>query len=126
MSGVTAPFPLVLVTGASGWLGGRVVSALTGGLPEAGALGGGGSRVRCLVGPEERTEGLRTLGAELSFGDIRDPDARRALLHKAEGAARRTRRYNASGTLVEMVYYVLDGQGDYVLSRRERKGKQAQ
>jgi nucleoside-diphosphate-sugar epimerase len=79
-------FPLVVITGASGWLGGRVAAALTKGLPEAGEIGRGGSRIRCLIGPEERTDQLRALGAELCVGDLRDPDARRALLRKVDGA----------------------------------------
>jgi uncharacterized protein YbjT (DUF2867 family) len=39
----------VLVTGASGWLGRRLVRALTHGHPEMGPIGAGGRRVRMLV-----------------------------------------------------------------------------
>ncbi|MBI3992943.1 MAG: NAD(P)-dependent oxidoreductase [Candidatus Lambdaproteobacteria bacterium] len=79
-------FPLVLVTGASGWLGRRVVRALTAGHAELGRLAAGGQRVRCLVPPQEPAQELRTLGAEVVAGDVRDAEACAELVRRGEGA----------------------------------------
>src|SRR6516165_31740 len=76
---------IVLVTGANGWLGRRVVRALTQGHPEMGELGAGGRRVRMLLQPGEAAADLLDLGAEKVEGDIRDPTALRALCSGAEG-----------------------------------------
>ena len=70
---------LYLVTGANGWLGRRVVCALTQGHPEMGVVGAGGQRVRMLVRPGEQADDLVKFGAEKVEGDIRDPAALRAL-----------------------------------------------
>ena len=77
---------LVLVTGAGGWLGRRVVRALTQGHPEMGPLGTGGRRVRMLVRPGEKVDDLLALGAEKVEGDLRDPATARALTVGAAGA----------------------------------------
>lgn len=66
---------IVLVTGAGGWLGRRLVRALTQGHPEMGAVGAGGRRVRILVRPGEPAADLVKLGAEMVEGDIRDQAA---------------------------------------------------
>ena len=77
---------LVLVTGASGWLGRRVVRALIQGNPEMGPFGAGGRRVRMLVRPGEKVDDLLALGAEKVEGDLRDPAAARSLTVGAAGA----------------------------------------
>mgnify|MGYP001154135784 CR=1 FL=1 len=51
------------VTGASGWLGRRVVRALIQGHAEMGAVGAGGRKVRMLVAPGEACNDLKALGA---------------------------------------------------------------
>ncbi len=79
-------YPLIAVTGAGGWLGRRLVRALTDGLPELGPMGAGGCRVRCLLRPDEPAGEVAALGAETVAGDIRDPDASRALLRGGDGA----------------------------------------
>jgi nucleoside-diphosphate-sugar epimerase len=73
-----------LVTGASGWLGRRVVRALLTGNAEMGTPGG--KRVRMLVAPGEDVSDLQALGAEAVIGDIRDPAAARSLMAGADGA----------------------------------------
>jgi nucleoside-diphosphate-sugar epimerase len=78
---------IVLVTGANGWLGRRIVRALTQGQPEMGELGMGGRHVRMLLRPGEAAADLLALGAEKVEGDIRDPRALRALCSSAEGGA---------------------------------------
>jgi nucleoside-diphosphate-sugar epimerase len=77
---------MVLVTGATGWLGCRVVRALTIGHPEMGPVGTGGRRVRMLVRPGENVEHLLTLGAEMVSGNLPDPASARALARGADGA----------------------------------------
>src|SRR5262249_57460818 len=76
---------IVLVTGANGWLGRRVVRALTQGHPEMGALGAGGRRVRMLVRPGETADDLIALGAEMMEGDVRDAAALRTLCRGTTG-----------------------------------------
>lgn len=76
---------LYIVTGGSGWLGKRLVRALREGHPEMGSAGGGGRRVRCLVPRGETAAELAALGAEIVAGDVREPDAARALAAGAEG-----------------------------------------
>lgn len=76
---------LVLVTGANGWLGRRVVRTLTEGHSEMGPLGTGGRRVRMLVRPGEKVDDLLALGAEKVEGDLRDPAAARSLAVGAAG-----------------------------------------
>ena len=77
--------PSALLTGAAGWLGGRVAAALTTGLPEAGPLATGGLRVRALVPAEEDVSQLREQGVELVTGDIRDMETVRAFVTGSEG-----------------------------------------
>jgi nucleoside-diphosphate-sugar epimerase len=54
---------LVFLTGATGFIGGRL----------AAALGARGHRLRCLVRNPGRADRLRELGAELVVGDVADP-----------------------------------------------------
>jgi nucleoside-diphosphate-sugar epimerase len=81
---MTVERDVVLVTGANGWLGRRVVRALTRGIPEFGIAAGGG-RVRGLVRPGEDVQDLVALGAEPVLGDVRDARAVQALFAGAEG-----------------------------------------
>lgn len=78
-------YRLIAVTGGAGWLGRRLVGALTEGNPALGGVGGGGRRVRCLVQAGDSPDDLRNLGAEIVAGDTRDPDACKALLAGAAG-----------------------------------------
>lgn len=61
----------VLVTGAPGWLGNRLVEAMTTGIDGAPALDK--PRVRCLVGPGMDPTAVRRLGAEAREGDVTRP-----------------------------------------------------
>jgi nucleoside-diphosphate-sugar epimerase len=76
---------IVLVTGASGWLGHRLVRALIQGHWEMGPVGAGGRRVRMLIQPGAKADDLLSLGAEKIDGDLRDPAALRTLCSGAEG-----------------------------------------
>lgn len=78
--------PLVLVTGGNGWLGRRVVRALTGNLPDGTPARLDIRAARCLVPAGDDVTDLRSLGVDLVFGDVRDADARRALLERSAGA----------------------------------------
>ncbi|GEJ59213.1 NAD-dependent epimerase/dehydratase family protein [Anaeromyxobacter diazotrophicus] len=62
----------VLVTGATGFIGGALTALLA----------ARGDRVRALVRPSSRTEALSALGAELAQGDVGDPAS---LLAAVEG-----------------------------------------
>lgn len=77
--------PLFLVTGASGWLGKRVVLALTQGNAEMGDTGRGGARVRAFVPTGADVRELIGLGAEIVHGDIRDDAAVRAFVAGGAG-----------------------------------------
>ncbi|ULJ74233.1 NAD-dependent epimerase/dehydratase family protein [Rhizobium gallicum] len=83
---ITLNRPLVLLTGASGWLGGRVAAALTTGLRETGPFATGGFRVRALVPAGEKISQLREKDVEVVIGDIRDMETVRAFVAGAEGA----------------------------------------
>lgn len=80
------PDSLYIVTGATGWLGRRVVRALIQGHAEMGETGRGGHRVRMLVAPREDARDLEALGAEAVSGDITDPATAKALMAGTEGA----------------------------------------
>jgi nucleoside-diphosphate-sugar epimerase len=77
---------LVLVTGANGWLGRRVVRALIEGHPEMGRVGAGGRHVRVLIRPGEKIDDLIALKAEKVEGDLCDPAAARSFAADAAGA----------------------------------------
>jgi nucleoside-diphosphate-sugar epimerase len=67
----------ILVTGALGWLGSRLVEALVGGLPDCDALKepGRDARIRCLVLPGQDASALARLPhrIEILTGDLRVP-----------------------------------------------------
>jgi len=71
------PNNLVLVTGATGWLGSRLVESLVRGLPEPEALKQPHAdlRIRCLVLPGQDTSALRKISdrIEIVTGDVRNP-----------------------------------------------------
>jgi nucleoside-diphosphate-sugar epimerase/choline dehydrogenase-like flavoprotein len=90
LSGGSAGSPAVLVTGAPGWLGTRLVEVLRHGLPGVPGLVAPDAprRVRCLVHPALDPAGLGTPAAELQVvpGDVADPAAVAALCAGAAGA----------------------------------------
>lgn len=86
----TAPPPSILVTGAPGWLGTRLIEVLVNGLPgtrklEAPDVHGG---IRCLVHPAIDAAPLAELSPNLQIvcGDMTDPAAAAALCESARGA----------------------------------------
>lgn len=107
---------LALVTGGSGWLGRRLLLALTRGLPDLPELAvpDAGLAIRCLLPPTEEAAALRAHGPRIDVyaGDLREPQAVAAFCAGAAGAtlfhcaglihpARRTRELfevNVSGT----------------------------
>jgi uncharacterized protein YbjT (DUF2867 family) len=66
----------IAVTGATGFTGAFVVRALRQGFPDA--------RIRCLVRPSSRCDGLREARAEVAVGDLRDPASLRAAFDGAD------------------------------------------
>ncbi len=91
------PTEQILVTGAAGWLGFRLVKALSQGLPDYPGVRAAGTdaQIHCLVLPGQDVSALRTLGPQIRIfeGDIRNPsdcarfcsDARGALLFHTAG-----------------------------------------
>lgn len=81
---------LVLVTGAAGWLGSRLVEALTLGLADHDALKQpqSGLRIRCLLLPGQEATALKRLSSsvEIVTGDIRNPADCARLCADAKGA----------------------------------------
>ena len=77
--------PEVLVTGAPGWLGTRLVEVLEQGSPDAPTTTSG---VRCLVRPSDDDSALRRIAPrlELAVGDLTDASSVRAFCRGAEGA----------------------------------------
>jgi len=81
--------PLALVTGATGWLGHRLVKALVKGLPDDDRFQPDEARrVRCLVLPKTDVSVLEQVGNQIEFvaGDIRQKDSLKAFFMQAEGA----------------------------------------
>jgi nucleoside-diphosphate-sugar epimerase len=83
--------PIVLVTGAPGWLGTRLVDVLAHGLPEVPGLASplGERRVRCLVLPGSDTAALRAVSprVEIVQGDITAPSSLEPFFAGTEGAS---------------------------------------
>jgi nucleoside-diphosphate-sugar epimerase len=81
---------LVLVTGATGWLGSRLVESLVRGLPESVTLRSPPSarRIRCLVLPGQDPTPLRKLSdrIEIVTGDICNPEDCARFCTDAQGA----------------------------------------
>jgi nucleoside-diphosphate-sugar epimerase/choline dehydrogenase-like flavoprotein len=82
--------PMTLVTGATGWLGYRLVKAIAEGLPDVPSLAAGSSHrlIRCLVRPGEDFAKLETVRGRVQFfmGDVTDPRSLDAFFRHAEGA----------------------------------------
>ena len=64
-----APAPTILVTGAPGWLGTRLVETIV----EGTSVGAGKPAVRCLVRSSDDTRALGGSAIERSLGDLTDP-----------------------------------------------------
>ncbi|MPY72165.1 MAG: NAD-dependent epimerase/dehydratase family protein [Alphaproteobacteria bacterium] len=79
-------YPLIAITGGTGWLGQRLVAALTGELAALAPQAAGAGRIRCLVEPGARGGWLKKAGVECVTGDIRDSQAVAALLDGARDA----------------------------------------
>src|SRR5262245_5106941 len=82
---------LAIVTGAAGWLGQRLVQALSSGLPDCEPLRSvwRPRRVRALVLPGTDSAELRRQAADLEIveGDVRNPADMRRLCEGARGAS---------------------------------------
>ncbi len=80
----------ILITGASGWLGRRLVEVLIQGLPDDVRFGQPDStcRIHCLVQAESEAAALRNLGTnvDVQIGDLRDPQTCREFCSDAAGA----------------------------------------
>lgn len=80
-------YPLILITGGTGWIGRRVVQALTTGGVDTGLPAGyAGNTLRCLVPEAVPAAALDDYQAEVVRGDITDPEAVRRFCQGAEGA----------------------------------------
>ena len=82
--------PLTLLTGAPGWLGTRLATALVRGLPDVPSLAEPDPkrRIRCLVRPGVDASKPRAVSdrIEIATGDLRDPSAVESFLDQASGA----------------------------------------
>jgi nucleoside-diphosphate-sugar epimerase len=89
--------PFVVVTGAAGWLGRRLVHCLVTGLPDRPDLHDPGVRVRALTFPGEDAGPLLALGDRVDVleGDLRDPAVCARLTEDAQGAV----LYHAAGII---------------------------
>lgn len=90
--------PLILVTGATGYIGGRLVPRLL----------VAGHRVRCLARHPERLAGRRWPGVEVVQGDVSDPAS---LAQALEGVAQ--------------AYYLVHAMGDHHPDFRAKDQRQA-
>ena len=80
--------PFAIVTGAAGWLGQGLVSALVRGLPDSPWANVDAARVRALILPGQDASTLRSLGPgiEVVEGDVRDPAACARLCQDGAGS----------------------------------------
>ena len=79
---------LAIVTGAAGWLGQGLVSAVVRGLSDSPWANAEASCVRALILPGQDASALRSLGADIEVveGDLRDPDASARLCQAGAGS----------------------------------------
>ena len=73
-----------IVTGANGWLGSRIILALTEGIKKLGPLELGDKSVRCILRPGENASKLLNLGVEVHYGDILDIGSCKRFLRDSE------------------------------------------
>ena len=71
-------FPKIFLTGATGWLGQRVVEALTTGLQSISE--NGGYKLHCLVPAGEPTKLLLNFGVDITVGSLNDEKALQSFL----------------------------------------------
>ena len=71
----------IILTGSTGWLGSRLATALSKGLPDLRHIEKGGKQLVCFVKPGENIETLLNLGVKIRYGDITNPEAVHNLLH---------------------------------------------
>jgi nucleoside-diphosphate-sugar epimerase len=83
---LSTQYQKIVITGASGWLGHRIVLAIMQGNPEMGLVKNSGIKLRCLVPVGENAQNLLSLGCEVIYGDVRDPKAANDLFNGMEGA----------------------------------------
>ena len=83
---ILSRYSKIILTGATGWLGTRIATALTEGLSQLGSLGSGGKTIKCLVKKDENAEKLLNLGAEIHYGDILDEECCADLMTDCENS----------------------------------------